>query len=68
VLTRGQTRLVVLRQAIDRPFCIDCDHQSGRGVRLPVIKAADAFPERWDLESWVPDNDLVGVPVENLRE
>jgi hypothetical protein len=33
-----------------------------------MVKAADAFPERRDLKSWVPDNDLVGMSVENLGE
>jgi hypothetical protein len=33
-----------------------------------VVKTAESFPERRDLKSWVPDNDLVGVSVENLSE
>ena len=68
MLTRGQTRLVVLGQAVDCSFGVDRDHQSGCRVRLSMVKTAQAFPEGRDLEFGVTDDDLVGVSVENLGE
>src|SRR5262249_19704475 len=66
VLRGGESWLIVLTQTIDSTIVIDGDNQSRRGICLPMIKTRDSLPSWRNLKVRVTNDDLVGIPVQDL--